>query len=93
MSDDHEVEQQLRGLQTKVAQLDKDVAVVRVEMKGIHTEMGDIKSAVHSAAELGLENKNLLTELRGKMTGAWWMLAILQIVVGTGLAILGIGNA
>jgi len=82
VADVDSLEKEVVSLGREVSRLDKDVAVVKAEISGLHTEMKSIHKNVEQVSVLAQENKVILTDIKGKASGAIWILGAVNVVVG-----------
>lgn len=76
-----------RDVVLKVRELDKDVAVIKVQMSGIVTDMGGVRADVRETREISEKNTAKLIEIEGRARGAWSLLLYVQLVVGVLVAL------
>lgn len=71
----------LASLTSKVAELDKDVAIIKTEMYGMHVQITDIKEDVKASRCLTQDTKDRVISIESQAKGAYRLLVVAQILL------------
>jgi hypothetical protein len=77
----------LSHIAAKVVELDKDVAIIKTELHGMHREIADIKGDVKASRAIGEETKDRVLAMESEARGAYRLLMVVQILVGIMVAL------
>lgn len=86
--DDMHAELMAHGKQ--IAALDREVAVIRTEMSGMHKEVVEIKADVRAAANYSVETRDRVAGIENQARGAWRIMIALQVVLAVAVALVGL---
>lgn len=64
-----------------VIALDREVAVIKTEMTGIHKEIREIKDDVRAAAKCSSDTRDKVNSIENQARGAWRIMVSLQVLV------------